>query len=61
MTDDEIRQSRIDHWHLWNDIAALVREGTPSRIVVVRPSAKRKPMLFDFALRQYVEAKRAAR
>lgn len=61
MTDDEIRQSRIDHWHLWNDIAVLVRENTPSRIVVVRPSAKRKPMLFDFALRQYVEAKRAAR
>lgn len=61
MTDDEIRQSRIDHWHLWNDIAALVRESTPSRIVVVRPSAKRKPMLFDFVRQQYVEAKRAAR
>ena len=31
MTDDEIRQSHIDHYHQRAEIEALVCAGTPSR------------------------------
>ena len=32
MTDDEIRQSRIDHAHMRDQIEWHVRWGTPSRV-----------------------------
>lgn len=32
MTDDEIRQSRIDHWHQRAEEEERVRMGTPCRV-----------------------------
>lgn len=36
MTDDEITQSKFDHFNARWDIEVLVREGTPSRIGTAR-------------------------
>lgn len=42
MTDDEIRQSRIDHWHQREEIRRIVCINTPSRLgVTVRPNGTR--------------------
>ena len=47
MTDAEILQSKIDHWHAWVDIVELVRNNTPSGVRVAHPVSRRKPLLFD--------------
>lgn len=57
VTDDEILQSKIDHWHQWTDIVKLVRENTPSGVMLLRSPLHRKPLLAA-TLRQLPRAPR---
>jgi len=57
MTDAEIKQSRIDHGHMLDEIEKLVRESTPCR--VGKRKGYRRPYgyvfeAYDYARREWV-------
>jgi hypothetical protein len=61
MTDDEIRQSRIDHAHAWDAIVMVVYSNTPSRIGRALRGRKNTLMFYDYAAERHVEVPRETR
>lgn len=55
MTDDEIRQSHIDHYHQRAEIEALVCAGTPSRRGWGLRNLRGKREAYDYVLHRYVK------